>query len=249
MKQNRRKFIINSALTLAASSMLCNKLLAETYDLPKGKGLTILFQGDSITDAGRSFEQSQPNTSLGFGPGFVFQASAQLLAENPNVNFQIYNRGNAGNRVAHLADRWENDTLKIKPDVISILVGVNDYWQKLNLGYNGTVAKYESEYRALLTRTKKKLPHVKLIICEPFAIWGGSGITDRWKYEFPVYQESAAKLAKEFDALFIPFQVSFDKVLKTSKHGIWSPDGIHPSPAGAYLMAQTWIKHFKKNIL
>ena len=97
-----------------------------------------------------------------------------------------------------------------------------------------------------MKRTKKELPNVKFIICEPFAVWGGKAITERWEKELPGYQKSAAKLAKEFNAGFVPFQSVFNEALKKGPAAVWCPDGVHPAPAGAYLMANAWMNEFNK---
>ena len=86
------------------------------------------------------------------------------------------------------------------------------------------------------------------MICEPFAVWGGERLTTRWETEFPDYQRVTASLAEEFEAPFVPFQSVFDSALQVAPASMWAPDGFHPSPAGAYLMAQAWIKEFRKLI-
>jgi len=247
MNHNRRNFIRNSSiasLALAASPFAAHKVFSAPGQI--SKGITILFQGDSITDAGRARDQYYANSSRGMGQGYVYQAAAKLVADNPTGDYQIYNRGIGGHKVHQLAARWKDDALMIEPDVLSILIGINDYWHMVNGNYDGTVERYEIDYRDLLSRTKKELPSVKLIICEPFAVWGGSAITDRWKKELPGYQKSATKLAKEFNASFVPFQNVFNEALKQAPASVWCPDGVHPSPAGANLMATAWIAEFKK---
>jgi len=247
MMQNRRKFIKRTtiaSLAIATAPFTLGKLHAASDQTPKG--VTILFQGDSITDAGRAKDRYYANLPKGMGLGYVYQAAAKLVADNPTGDYQIYNRGISGHKVNQLAARWKDDTLMIKPDVLSILIGINDYWHMVNGKFDGSAKRYETEFRALLERTKKELPAVKLIICEPFAVWGGSAITDRWKKELPAYQQAAAKLANEFDAAFVPFQKVFDKALKQAPASVWCPDGVHPSPSGAHLMANAWITEFNK---
>jgi lysophospholipase L1-like esterase len=111
------------------------------------KGNTILFQGDSITDAGREKEKELPNNPKSFGSGYAFLAASALLNALPEKNLTIYNRGISGNKVFQLANRWDKDCLDLKPDVLSILIGVNDYWHKRNGNYDGTVEVYESDFR------------------------------------------------------------------------------------------------------
>ncbi|MFY0653289.1 MAG: SGNH/GDSL hydrolase family protein [Cyclobacteriaceae bacterium] len=246
--QNRREFIKKSSIaaiaTTASTGVAFDAQATKRRVVPKGT--TILFQGDSITDAGRAKDRKNANDPRAMGGGYAFQTYARIQAENPSSNLSIYNRGISGNKVFQLADRWEEDALSINPDVLSILIGVNDFWHMVNGKYDGTVEIYENDFRKLLNRTKKELPNIKFMICEPFVVWGGKAITERWEKEFPDYQKAARKIADEFDATFVPFQNVFDEALKKAPASIWCPDGVHPSPAGAYLMADAWIAEFNK---
>ena len=206
----------------------------------------ILFQGDSITDAGRDRGRYYANDGRGMGGGYVNLIVAQLLAHHPSEQLKIYNRGISGHKVFQLAARWEEDCLQLQPDVLSIMIGVNDFWHTLSGNYTGTVETYSSDLRALLERTKKQLPDVKLIMCEPFAVTGGSAINEKWHPTFDGYRSSAATIAKEHGAPFVPFQNLFDQALDKAPVSHWCPDGVHPSLAGAYLMAQAWLEAYKK---
>lgn len=214
--------------------------------LKKGpKNLTVLFQGDSITDAGRDKAKYYPNDTAGMGRGYVFQIVSHLLGTNPEKDWKYYNRGISGNKVYQLADRWEDDCLQLKPDIMSLLIGVNDFWHSLN-NYKGTVEVYEKDLRALLDRTLEIYPNLKLIIGEPFAVKGGTAINEKWFPDFPKYQDVALQVAKDYKASFIPYQQIFDEAIKIAPVSYWCPDGVHPSMAGAYLMKEAWIKSFEK---
>jgi len=209
----------------------------------------VLFQGDSITDWGRSRQaEGVPNDQGalgsgegGSGPGYAWLAAVELLTDRPKDGLKIFNRGISGNKVFQLADRWQADCLDLKPDVLSILVGVNDYWHTLTSQYHGTVEIYERDYRALTERTLKALPSVKLIICEPFALHYGS-VDEAWTSAFAPYRAAAKRVAKACQALFIPFQTRFDEAVNYAPPKYWSKDGVHPSMAGAALMAYAWTK-------
>ena len=205
---------------------------------------TILFQGDSITDAGRIKTESAFNSPKALGSGYAYLTAAELLLEHPDKNLKIYNKGISGNKVYQLGERWEADALSLKPNVISILIGVNDYWHLVKSGYKGTLDIYRNDYRALLKQTKEKLPNVKLIVLEPFAILG-TAVDKNWFPAFAEYQNAARELANEFDAPFVPFQKVFDKALKVAPGSHWAPDGVHPSIAGAKLMSQAWLEAVK----
>jgi lysophospholipase L1-like esterase len=167
------------------------------------------------------------------------------LGKNPGRNFRCYNRGISGHKVFQLADRWEDDCLQLRPNVLSILIGVNDFWHTLTHGYQGTVKTYETDFRKLLERTKEELPEVRLIIGEPFAVAGGSAIDERWK-ALDDYRMAAKSISEDFGAVFIPYHRIFEEALKSAPASYWCPDGVHPSLAGAYLMAQAWLEGFGK---
>ena len=203
-------------------------------------GDVVLFQGDSITDAGRKRDvQSEVNHQGALGNGYAFIAAADLLA-GQSADLKIFNRGNSGNKVFQLAERWKADCLDLQPRVLSILIGVNDIWHKLNGKYAGTVEIYETDYRALLKQTKAALPEVRLVICEPFVLRCGA-INDSWFPEFDTYRAASRKVATEFQAVFVPFQEMFDAAVKLAPPQHWANDGVHPSPFGAALMAHFWI--------
>jgi lysophospholipase L1-like esterase len=203
-------------------------------------GATILFQGDSITDAGRSREQIfQPNTQSALGKGYAWLAAAQLLVDHPEDELKVLNRGISGNKVYQLAERWQTDCLNLKPDVLSILIGVNDIWHKLRGQYDGTVDKYQSDYLALVAKTKEALPEVKLVICEPFVLRCGA-VDSSWFPEFDKFREAARAVADKHNATFVPFQEMFDRAAKLAPPERWAADGVHPTPDGAAMMAHTW---------
>ncbi len=245
---NRRNFIQNTATAGMLGIPMVNyseQTESQNKDLDLPKGLRVLLQGDSITDAGRDKARYYANDAQGMGWGYVYQIVAELLGSYPESDLQCFNRGISGHKVYQLADRWQLDCLGIKPDVLSILIGVNDYWHMLNGKYEGSAEIYERDYRALLRRTKEELPDVKLIICEPFAVEGGTAIDEKWK-PFDDYRASAQKLATEFDTAFVPFHSVLNDALSQAPASYWSPDGVHPSIAGAYLMKQAWMVAFEE---
>jgi lysophospholipase L1-like esterase len=205
-------------------------------------GDVVLFQGDSITDAGRDRKrEDNANDARALGSGYAFLTATQLLAGRADAGLKIYNRGISGNKVFQLAERWNKDCTALKPNVVSILVGVNDIWHTLNGNYQGTVPIYEKDYRSLLEWTQRDLPEVRLVICEPFVLRCGA-VDDKWFPEFDRYRAVARRVARDFHAVFVPFQAVFDKAVKTAPPEYWAKDGVHPTMAGASLMAQTWLE-------
>ena len=239
----RRSMIGGSVLTgaLTATSQLTKAAHHEHSNNGNilGKGNTILFQGDSITDAGRDKKKEVANEQKAFGKGYAWMAASQLLISKPEHKLTIHNRGISGNKVHQLDARWQKDCLDIKPDILSILIGVNDIWHRLNGRYDGTVTTYEDDYRKLIERTKKHLPKVKLVICEPFVLKCGA-VNDKWFPEFDKYRAAAKRIASENKAIFVPFQSMFDEAIKYAEPKHWAGDGVHPSAHGASLMAHFW---------
>lgn len=250
MNYTRRNFIkggtIASVSALAMTEIVTSAFTeAKVGKIAIGQNNTILFQGDSITDAGRKRDNSEPNNPSALGSGYAMIAGSELLFKYPEKNLKIYNKGVSGDKSYQLTDRWDKDCLELKPDVLSILVGVNDYWHKHNDNYKGTAEIYKNYYKALLEQTKKQLPNVKLIIGEPFGLSGIGAIDKTWYPEFPEYQKAAREIADQFDAAFIPYQSIFDKAVKSAPGAYWTGDGVHPSLAGAQLMARAWMEVVK----
>ena len=234
---NRREFLLTTAALAAAT-----RLPAQA---PAGggggaaKGSVILFQGDSITDCGRNRESAEPNAAGALGTGYPLLITAAVLAAHAARGFKFYNRGISGNKVPDLQQRWTTDAIDLKPDVLSILIGVNDFWHKLDHGYNGTVQDYEQQYAALLQTTRDALPHVHLIVLEPFVLRTGA-VDARWFPEFDQRRAAAARVAARARATFVPLQTMFNQRTRTAPPEYWAADGVHPTPAGHAVIAEQW---------
>ena len=246
----RRTFLKQAGMGAAASMGLwpavltsCTGADGKNSKIVKyfSEGDVILFQGDSITDAGRDKNQQLPNHARSFGMGYAYILAAGLMKDLADKDLTFYNRGISGNKVYQLAERWQEDCLDLKPDILSILIGVNDYWHMRNGRYDGTPEVYEEDYRELLNRTKSELPEIKLVICEPFVLTGTSAVDEYWLEPFGEYQEIASKLAGEFDATWVPFQKAFTEAAGIAPPVYWTHDGVHPSMPGCQLMAETWL--------
>jgi len=208
------------------------------------KGNKIVFQGDSITDSGRIYEELSANKALGWG--YAAFSAFRLFATMPEQNFQIYNRGINCHRVVDLYARWKIDALNLNPDILSILVGVNDFLHEAHFANGVEIERYEDIYRLLLQWTKRELPMTKLILCEPFAADIGM-IKTEWLPEIRQRGEVVRTLAREFNAIFIPFQSIFDHAMKRAPAAYWFVDGVHPTEAGHMLMAETWLDAVLEN--
>jgi lysophospholipase L1-like esterase len=202
---------------------------------------TILFQGDSITDCGRSREGTpEVMRPADYGFGYPNLVSGTLLAANPG-EYQCIDRGVSGNRVVDLYARWKMDALNLKPDMISILIGVNDVWHEFSRGNGVETARYAQIYRMLLAWTKEVLPEVKLMIMEPFMLISEVGGED-FLADVKDHARAAREVAEEFDAVFVPLQDKFDAAAKLAPNSYWLFDGVHPTPAGHRIIADEWLK-------
>ena len=200
----------------------------------------LLFQGDSITDTGRSREV-EATANFGLGTGYALMAAAELLANEPEKDWQIYNRGISGNRVVELYARWKIDALNLRPDILSILIGVNDTWHEKNRQNGVEVPRYEQVYRMLLQWTKEVLPETKLVLMEPFVLVTGA-VEEEWVEDIDARREVVKKLAGEFDAVFLPLQDMFKEACKVAPMTYWLRDGVHPTAAGHKLITDAWLK-------
>ena len=199
---------------------------------------TVLFQGDSITDCGRARDGNPVNGGL--GGGYATFIAAALLAARPADELKFLNRGISGNRIVDLYARIKSDTTNLKPDVLSILIGVNDTWHEFGSQNGVSVPKYERVYRQFLAEVREALPAIRFVLCEPFVL-GCGVVTKDWVAEMDQRRAVAKTLAKEFDAIFVPFQQMFDAALKESPPAYWAADGVHPTIAGHQRMAQAWL--------
>lgn len=192
--------------------------------------MKILFQGDSITDAGRNREDCHD-----LGPGYP-KFAAELIKERfPDVDFEFVNLGISGNRVECLVQRWEEDCIKVQPDIVSILIGVNDTWhraEKMNWMDNGY---FEGCYRNILTRIKEKT-NAKIIMLEPFLL--SVPDKDYFRVDLDPKIQIVRKLAREYADVFIPTDGLFVAASVDEKPTYWAADGVHPTQEGAKFIAK-----------
>jgi len=196
-------------------------------------GQKILFQGDSITDAGRDREDA-----TGLGNGYSMMAASRMQALHPDLALTFVNKGLSGNRAADLAARWQKDCLDLKPDWVSILIGINDCWRRYDSNDPTPVEVFEKHYRNILERTRCQ--GIGIIICEPFVLPCPPD-RETWREDLDPKIQVARKLAREFGARFVPFDGIFASHAVLQPPGFWAPDGVHPSAAGHALMADSWI--------
>src|SRR5436305_14131850 len=166
VKYNDRRNFLKKTFAFSAATAFVPSLLnaaPANDDKRKGDGYTFLFQGDSITDGNRTRDNDWNHV---MGHGYQYIIASKLWYEFPSKGLHFFNRGVSGNKVTDLAERWQNDTLNLKPDVLSILIGINDISAFINGTKDFTTEQYENGYRALLQQTKQQLPAVQFVLCE-----------------------------------------------------------------------------------
>jgi lysophospholipase L1-like esterase len=202
----------------------------------------ILFQGDSITDAGRTQDNGAANDPAALGRGFAMLAAARLLSQRPDDNLRILNRGISGNKIWELQERWQQDCLDLEPDVLSILVGVNDTWHgQTDPQLRVPLDRYEAIYRKLLDDARAANPALRLVLCEPFTLLTGA-VTASWFPEIDQRREIVSRTAADYDAVFVPFQALFDRLAAAAPKPYWLGDGVHPTLSGHQQMADLWVQ-------
>ena len=198
------------------------------------KDAKVLFQGDSITDCGRDREQGT------LGNGYANYTAALFNSLYPELNVTFINNGISGNRTADLCQRWTEDCINLKPDVLSILIGINDTWRRYDSNSPTTAEQYYENYKEILTRTKLEIGDIPIIMLEPFLL---PCPEDRiaWREDVDPKIQKARLLAREFNAIYIPLDGIFAQNSTVVEPSYWAADGVHPTSAGHALIARLWI--------
>lgn len=200
--------------------------------------MTVLFQGDSVTDCDRKREDAED-----LGLGYAVMAASLFSARYPERNVRFLNRGIGGNRVRDLRARWQEDCIELKPDVVSILIGINDTWRRFDADSITTAEEYERDYRYLLTELKEKLPDTRIVMMDPFFL----PIDDKegWREDLDPRIAAVRSLAKEFGAVYIPLDGLFAAQYIASEPERYSQDGVHPNWTGHAFIAERFLEYVK----
>jgi acyl-CoA thioesterase I len=200
------------------------------------EGSTIVFQGDSITDAGRDYWDVDD-----LGAGYVAMVAERFSAMQPGSDVVFLNRGVSADRIRDLKERWQEDCLDLKPDVVSILVGINDVFGGLYWGEAVSLESFEVDYASILELTRKDLD-VQLVLMEPFLLPVSEEVLPVMA-EVDSMTRVVRKLAREFGAVLVPLSSIFKKATKRKPPEFYSLDGVHPTRAGHELIAHSWLEN------
>jgi lysophospholipase L1-like esterase len=197
--------------------------------------MKILFQGDSVTDAGR--DRSDPHD---MGNGYPRYASAMIQDSFPDTEFEFIDLGISGNRTEHLVERMEADLIEIQPDIVSILIGVNDVWHHYAFEYVETTdEQFESNYRTLLDAIKSRT-NARILMIQPFLLETVDPAKQELCEELARKQAIVKKLADEYADAYLPL----DEVLHSmteEEPAYYAADGVHPTPDGACCIGEAYL--------
>jgi len=198
-------------------------------------GQTILFQGDSITDCGRARDND-----VQLGGGYASLVAAWLGASRPHDSLRFLNRGISGNRAIDLKHRWTEDCIALKPDWVSILIGINDTWRCYDRNDPTSADDFAKSYREILARVRDELG-AGILMLEPFVL---PFPADRkaWREDLDPKLVAVRELAAEFKARLVPLDGIFNATAAARDPGFLAGDGVHPSPTGHALIAQHWLR-------
>lgn len=209
--------------------------------------MKIVMFGDSITDMGHRGEAGNIHS---YGDGYPFVVFSKLCERDP-LKHQVINKGISGDRTVDLYARIKQDVWNLEPDVLSILIGVNDVWHELGEGRCGVdIERFERVYRMIIEDTLKKLPNIKIMLMEPFILHGYAVDSlgyDSFAQVFD-YAKVVKALAEKYGLVFVPLQERFNEMAKLHGEECYLSDGVHPHVAGATLIANEWLKAFTQKV-
>ena len=204
------------------------------------QGQRILFIGDSITDAGRDYSVSED-----LGGGYVHIAGSILLGRLANLQLEVFNRGINGHKLQDLANRWQADCLALKPDILSIMIGINDIWHHRSAGQPidaAYLAVFKETYRELLKQARGQNPELQIILLQPFLLPIPSDHPE-WEEELRAMTEVIEAVAEEFSATYLPLHAHFKQLVQVAPAERFTiPDGVHPTSSGHGVIASQWLE-------
>jgi lysophospholipase L1-like esterase len=253
---DRRTFLKRSALSAGAATLCTNARAQKAQDSGRrpcgvggydyalpifNKGDRLLFQGDSITDMKWGRNQKDRNHYLGHS--YVYLIASRLGVDMPEAQLDIYNRGMSGHKVGDLRTRWQQDAIDMHPDLLSILVGVNDVGRNLE---GVDVENWEADYRFILDASRRANPDLRLVLLDPFVLASGrladADAFKTWRDQVERLIPIVEQLTRDYHAVHIRTQDVFDAAARAVSAEQWIWDGVHPLPQGHELIARHWIQ-------
>ena len=209
--------------------------------------MKIIFYGDSITDMNR-LRDDVSAVPFKLGNSYALVTGAYLVGKNP-TGYDVLNKGISGNRIVDLYARIKKDVWNEQPDVLSILVGVNDVWHEIQNGNGIDIVRFEKIYRMLIEDTLERLPNLKIMLLEPFVL-EGSATKEKYEEFLAVkdYAKVVKKLANEYGLVFVELQSRFDEYCEKYGSQILLYDGVHPNLVGTKIISDAWIEAFESEI-
>lgn len=193
------------------------------------KTLKILFQGDSITEWNRDYQNPD-----NLGNGYVFTAAELLSEQYPDIEFTFVNRGVSGDRTRELLKRWQQDTIDVQPDIMTLMIGVNDTWRRYDNNDPMTAEEYEQNLRTLLDDFKANT-NAKLLMIEPFLAHADN---DLWREDFYQKVNAFRRVAKEYADAYLPMDGLYAMMCVEKEPTYWSQDGVHLFGPGCVRMGE-----------
>ena len=199
---------------------------------------TVVFQGDSVTDAMHSREDDRF-----LGSGYVTMTAGKIGVEFPG-KYQIYNRGVSGDRIVDLYARMKTDILSLKPDILTVLIGVNDTWHAYGPDNGVPVGKYEKIFDMLLCEIREELPRCRIFILEPFVLHGcdTKDIFDEFYADIVLRQQACRRLCEKHGLTYIPLQKKLEELAGKTSNDYVLFDGVHPTFAGHEVISRELYK-------
>lgn len=250
---DRRMFLKSSAVVAGATTLASAAQARESRANPAGvsgydyrlpvfaKGSRLLFQGDSITDMNWGRNEADRNHYLGHS--YVYLIAARLGVDMPAAKLEFFNRGISGHTLADLKARWQKDAVDMSPDLLSVLIGVNDVGQHPG---GVDVKAWEADYRFILDASRKANPKLQLVLLDPFVLASGplanADVFKQWRGQVERLLPVVGQLARDYKAVHIKTQDVFDAAAKAVSPEQWIWDGVHPLPQGHELIARNWLQ-------
>jgi len=255
---DRRTFIKSGIACGGAAAALAGGTVTGAVSDPSGvagydyrrpalaQGSRLVFLGDSITDMKWGRNESDRNHYLGHS--YVYLIAARLGVDMPQAHLEFFNRGISGNKVADLKARWQKDAIDMQPDLLSILVGVNDVGR--GQGQHVALERWEADYRFLLDSSRKANAHLCLVLLDPFVLRVGRLQADdaweHWRGQVDEMRRIVARLAQDYHAIHVKTQDVFDAAAQVAAPDHWIWDGVHPLPQGHELIARQWLQQVSR---